>query len=99
MTRTSERRGLRLCARDGAITWGDLVNLVAVACLFVLGAGYYRIADEAGGSAVVHIRDTQWGQLLMLPVLAVVLALFIVRFRRVHRAFKAGNEENPNGDE
>jgi len=50
----------------------DVLILWAVAALFVLA---------------VFFRDRWWGQAGLVAVLVVMVAVFIFRFRRTHRAF------------
>lgn len=56
----------------------DFLIFLGVAALFVLGVFY---------------RKTTWGQAGLYCLLAVMLYVFIRRFRRVHRAFKDQDED------
>jgi membrane protein implicated in regulation of membrane protease activity len=56
----------------------DLLIFLGVAALFVLG---------------VFFRETIWGQAGLYCLLAVMLFVFVRRFRRVHRAFKEKDED------
>ena len=52
----------------------DMLILVAIGALFVLG---------------VFFRTRMWAQITLGVVLAVMLILFVVRVRRMYRAFRA----------
>ena len=52
----------------------DMLTLLSIGALFVLG---------------VFFRTRMWATVALGAVLAVMLVLFIVRFRRLYRAFKA----------
>jgi membrane protein implicated in regulation of membrane protease activity len=56
----------------------DFLIFLGVAALFVLG---------------VFFRETLWGQAGLYCLLAVMLYVFVRRFRRVHRAFKDRDED------
>ena len=56
----------------------DLVILVTLVPLFILG---------------VFFRFTWWGQTGLVVLLVVMAAVFVRRFRRVHRAFTGRDEQ------
>ena len=58
----------------------DMLILLSIGALFVLG---------------VFFRTRMWAQVALGGVLVVMLALFVVRFRRLHRAFKAQRDSWP----
>ena len=66
--------GAREAPSKRQIAVEDILILLSIGALFVLG---------------VFFRTRMWAKVALGAVLAVMLVLFIVRFRRLYRAFKA----------